>query len=272
MNDSVRGWVDLWLAEDLDPAWATSLLAHELAHQYQHLWSHASRSPGVLPSPTGGTRWGVEGGANLISYEVTRRIAGTPLAENYDWRNPGPDPFTAYYALRAQSSAGAFTSGYDGTMPFLRDLVVRRVRAGEPLGTALREVSRGAIEGWSGRDAYGSARPGMVSRMRAALGPAWHPGDALLTWALSVVGDDRNPTTLYQDPVSLRVWDVRPGEAYGWHPDGALEGGSGATVTGVSAYGSPGYSYLRDTGAGVRVRLSSSVPREGMRWMVMRVR
>ena len=148
----------------------------------------------------------------------------------------------------------------------------RLERAGEPRGTALRAGSRGAIEGWSGRDAYGSARPGMVSRMRAALGPAWHPGDALLTWALSVVGDDRNPTTLYQDPVSLRVWDVRPGEAYGWHPDGALEGGSGATVTGVSAYGSPGYSYLRDTGAGVRVRLSSSVPREGMRWMVMRVR
>ncbi|HEX2077106.1 MAG TPA: hypothetical protein VHG08_05340 [Longimicrobium sp.] len=271
VNDSVRGWVELWLAEDLDLAPATSLLAHELAHQYQRLWSHASRSPGVPGSPMGVTRWGVEGGANLMSYEVIRRIANAPLAGNFDWRNPGPDPFAAYYALRAQSAAGAFTSGYDGTMPFLRDLVVRRVQAGEPLGAALREVSRGAVEGWSGRDGLGSARPGLAGRMRAALGPRWEPGDALLTWALSVVGDDRNPSTLYQDPVSLRTWDVRPGE-YGWHPDGVLEGGSGATVTGVCAYGSPGYSYLRDVGAGVRVRLSSSVPREGMRWMVMRIR
>lgn len=75
----------------------------------------------------------------------------------------------------------------------------------------------------------------------------------------------------YQDPVSLRTWDVRPGE-YGWHPDGVLEGGSGAAVTAVCACGSPGYSYLRDTGAGVRVRLSSSVRgRECAGW-VMRIR
>jgi hypothetical protein len=271
VNDSVRGWVELWLGDELQLPAATSLLAHELAHQYQRGWSHASRSPGVAGSPIGAARWGVEGGANLMSYEVIRRIVGAPPAGNFDWRNPGPDPFAAYYALRAQSSFGAFTSGYDGTMPFLRDLVVRRVRAGEPLGTALREVSRGAVEGWTGRDPFGSVRPGLMGRMRTALGPAWKPDDALLTWSLSVVGDDRNASPEYQDPVSLRIWDVRPGE-YGWHPDGVLEGGSGAAITGVCAYGSPGYSYLRDTGAGVRVRLSSSVPREGMRWMVMRIR
>jgi hypothetical protein len=268
-GDSVNAWIELWL-DAADVPRATSLLAHEMAHAYQRAWLHASRSPGVAGSSADVTRWGVEGGANLISYEVVRRIAGAPLAGNFDWRNPGPDPFLAYYALRAQSSSGDVTGGYDGTMPFLRDLVIRRVQRGEPVDAAVREVSRGAIEGWSGVDAQGSTRPGLVSRMSAVLGSGWRPDDALLTWALSVVGDDRNPGAVYQDPASLRVWDVRPGE-YGWHPDGALRGGSGATVTAARPYGSPGYSYLADPGTGMRLRLWSSVPDVGMRWMVMRI-
>lgn len=269
-DGTVHGWIELWLG-DTDVARVTSLLAHELAHIYQHAWSHASRSPGIAQSRTGTTRWGVEGGANLISYEVIRRIAGAPLAGNYDWRNPGADPFRAYYALRAQSSSGDFTGGYDGTMPFLRDLVIRRVQKGEAVDAALREVSRGALEGWSGIDALGSRRAGLVGRMRSLLGAGWEPEDALLTCTLSVVGDDRNPGAVYQDPASLRVWDVRPGE-YGWHPDGIVGGGSGAAVTATRPYGSPGYSYLVDGGSGVRVRLASSVPEQGMRWMVMRVK
>ena len=265
-GDDAYGWLLLTVAP-ANVASTVSLLAHEVAHLYQRRYMHATRSAGVAQSNLGPTAWGVEGSANLISYEVIRRLAGTPLAGNYDWLQPSADPFVELYARRAQSTQGAFSSGYDGTMPFLRDLVIRRMRAGDAQGTALREVTLGALEGWSGIDFYSSTRPGMITRMRARLGSGWTPTEALLTWVLSHVGDDRNPSTTYQDHASLRAWDIRD---FGWRADGVLTGGWGGRVSVARPYSSPGYSYLRDSGAGVQVRLSADIPE--VEWRLMRIR
>jgi hypothetical protein len=126
--------------------------------------------------------WGVEGGANLVSYELIRQLAGIGLDSNYDWRNPPASPVAEFYALRAQPGTGDFNAGYDNAMGFLRDLVIRRVRSGEPVDRALREVD----------------------------------------WTLSHAADDRTENARFQDHASLRVWDLPADHPGGWHPVGVL--------------------------------------------------
>lgn len=243
----------------------TSLLAHEMTHGYQWAYMVRTRSAGVETTNTGTALWGVEGGANLISYETIRRAAGLPLAGNYDFRAPGGGSLEAYYALRAQPPNGELTAGYDGAMGFFRDLVIRRVESGEGVDAAVREVSRGVVEGWHGRDRHGSRREGLAARMRSRIG-GWEPADALLTWTLSHAGDDRTGNPLYQDRASLRVWDAADPE-YGWFPAAVLQGGGTAVATTLA--GSPGYVIVRDTGAGVSVRVDASIP--GLHWRVLRI-
>jgi len=260
-------WISLEPFAGRSLASTAGLLAHELAHTWQFAYMAGTRGASVQEAWAGAARWGVEGGASLISYEALRRAAGMPLDANYDFRSPGAGELERYFALRSQPAEGELAGGYEPAMGFFRDLVIRRVRDGEAVDDAVREVSRGVIEGWSGVDRHGSQRPGLTTRMQDRIAD-WEPQDAVLTWTLSHAGDDLTDNPLYQDRASLRVWQpARPD--YGWFPEAVLEGGGGS-VQGETLYGSPGYFILRDTGQGVAVRVAASVP--GVRWRVLRIR
>ena len=247
-----------WIAIKLGRAGASatgsvSLITHEMAHSWQFMHMYATRAGGSSAS-SGASFWAVEGGANTMSYFVMGRAAGIAPDANLDWRAAQPTPAATSYARRAQPLLGEFTAGYDNAMGFLRRLVLQRMAAGETLEQALRQVSRGAIEGWFGFDGA-SMRPGLTARMREVDGD-WEPVSAMLDWTLSHVADDRTPNAELQDRASLRVWDIPVG-TIGWSSGGFLNTAIG-TVERERRYGSPLFIYVQDQGTGLEVRVTAT--------------
>jgi hypothetical protein len=267
-GDSIRSVITL----TIDPTFSVTilawLLAHEMTHSYQRMYQHETRPTGT-PHSYHSRTWADEGGANLISYEMLRRMAGIPLDGNFDWRNPHPTPPAEMYAHQAQPGSGDFIVGYDNSMGFLRDLIIRRVRTGEPIDDAVRAVSRGAIEGWHGFDRSGARRLGLTNRMRERLGEGWQPAIAMLDWILSHAADDLTTNPEYQDHASLRIWDIPAATTYAWRPAGILS----ASTPGVSFErrgGSPEYLYLHDGGDGLAFTVSSNI--SSLQWKLLRLR
>jgi hypothetical protein len=270
-DETVRNWLTFRLFNatfnDVD---MTTLVTHEVTHSFQRIYMTTTRAPDGPRPASGAALWGVEGGANLTSYEVLRQLAGVGFDDNFDWKTGlGTNPARGYYSLRAQPGVGSFTEAYDNSMGFMRDLVIRRMDRGESLGDALREVSRGVIEGWHGYDHVGGRRKGLTGRMRERLGSDWNPADAMLTWGMSHAADDLTPSPLYQDGASLRVSQYESPTQYGWHPSAVLSGAP-QTATATRRYGSPGYMYLQDSGGGVRLAARSAT--DGVRWLFLRIR
>jgi hypothetical protein len=261
-------WVSLKIDTQPGATSLASLLAHEMTHSYQRMYMHDTRPAGVAQSGFGASTWAIEGGANLISYEMIRRLAGIELDGNYDWRNPGGTPAAQFYALRAQPGTGDFSAGYDNAMGFLRDLVIRRVRSGEPVDDAVRAVSRGSVEGWFGFDSYGARRRGLTDRMQDRFG-SWQPDHALLDWTLSHAADDRTDSPGFQDHASLRVWDIPAEHAFGWRPAAFLSA-SNPAATFERRGGNPEYMYLRDDGDGLAFTVHGPVPT--LQWKLIRIR
>ena len=267
-GDTLYAWMDLLPFPWTSATRLASTFAHELTHSYQRAYMHATRSAPGVPSTMGAAQWAVEGGANLMSYELVRRTAGAPLDANAEWRAPATSVARALYQQRAQPAGGVITDGFDAAMGFFRDLTLRRMLAGESPEDALRAVSRGAIEGWFGLDGV-SQRRGLTARMRERLGSRWEPADALLDWALSHAADDLTSNPRYQDRTSLRVWDLPFGQTYGWWTDGVLTP-SAPTFTLFKRYGSPGFTRITGGEAGFTLEVQGyEVP---LRWMLLRVR
>jgi hypothetical protein len=267
-GDTMYNWMDLYPFVLPSAVRLASLFAHELAHAYQHQYMHGSRSAPNLPTLPAASFWAYEGGANLMTYEMMRRLSGIPLDANHDWRAPPANTATSIYQQRAQPAGGVLTEGFDHAMGFLRDLTLRRMAQGESADAALRAVSRGAIEGWFGFDGV-ATRTGLAARMRNVLGSRWEPADAVLDWALSHAGDDLTPNQRYQDRASLRVWDIPAGQGYGWRPDAILTRAA-PTFFLFKRYGSPGWLRVTDDGAGLSVEIRGfEVP---IRWKILRTR
>jgi hypothetical protein len=247
-----------------------SLLAHEMTHSYQMMYMRDSRPQGVTGSSVGTSLWAVEGGANLISYEVIRRLEGMPLDANVDWRNLTDTPAAQFYARRAQPADGEFTNGYDAAMGFLRHLVIQQVRAGSDLAEAVRQVSRGAVEGWHGHDRFGAQRAGLTARMSQRLARPWNPAQAMIDWTLSHAADDLTPNDAYQDHASLRIWEIPDSLPVAWRPAVTLSASGVRSGTIERRGGSPHYVYLRDEGDGVGFSVISGVP--GLAWKLIRIR
>ena len=267
-GDTMYTWMDLYPFVLSSAVRLASLLAHELTHAYQYQYMHGSRSAPNLPTLPAASFWAYEGSANLVSYEMTRRLSGIAFDANHDWRAPAANTAIAIYQQRAQPAGGVLTAGFDHAMGFLRDLTLRRMAAGETRDVALRAVSRGAIEGWFGLDGV-ATRTGLAARMRAVLGSRWEPADAVLDWALSHAGDDLTPNPRYQDRASLRVWDIPAGQGYGWRPDAILTRAS-PTFFLFKRYGSPGWLRVTDDGLGLSVEVRGfEVP---IRWKILRTR
>jgi len=267
-GDTLFVWLDLLAFPWTSATRMAETLAHESAHLYQMMYMHASRPTPGTESLVGASFWAVEGGANLMSYDLLRRMAGVAPDANHDWRAAAPSVATSRFQLRAQPAGGVLTSGHDHAMGFLRDLVLRRMRRGETHDEAMREVSRGAIEGWYGFDGIANRR-GLVARMRERVGEDWTPGTALLDWALSYAGDDLTPNATYQDRASLRVWDLPPTQVYGWGADALMTRASAPRFF-FKTYGSPGYARFLDDGNGVHLDVEAfEVP---IAWKVLRIR
>ncbi len=271
-------WIYMWDAPRPSFVAVAFTLAHEMAHSYQRIALDATASCSYAfdmlycPDPAtlwGAAKWETEGSASLVAYETIRRRAGVALDANYDWRTPGASAAERGYAAKAQPCHGRLTDGYDDAMGFLRDLVLRRMQAGEPIPWAVREVSLGAIEGWYGYGAS-SQRAGLTARMQQRLGPSWSPADAVRVWALSHAADDLTPSPVFQDRASLRIWDIPAGQAYGWRADTTLDSGAGGAVLITRRYGRPGFSYLRDGGHGVSFESSSADAT--IDWQLVRIR
>jgi len=281
VGDTAFTWIELKVDTAYQTTGLASLLAHEMTHSFQRMYTHATR--GVRASSiTGATLWGVEGGANLLSYETVRRYAGLPLDGNYDWRAPDAGAAARHVALRAQPATGEFTAGYDNAMGFLRRLVIQSAHSGSTVDAAVRTVARGAVEGWYGYDGI-THRAGLVSRMRALLGYRWDPVEALLDWTLSHAADDLTDNPEFQDRTSLRVWDIPDGTT-GWRASATLTSAQASQARVERRYGSPFFAYLLDGGNGITLGITAYRNLEGdqipspppqpidIRWKLVRIR
>ena len=267
-GDTLFAWLDLYVFTWSSATRMAQTLAHETAHLYQMMYMHASRPTPGVQTFVGASFWAVEGGANLMSYEMLRRMSGILPDANHDWRAAPPTIAASLFQQRAQPAGGVLTDGFDNAMGFMRDLVLRRMLAGESHADALREVSRGVIEGWYGYDGAANRR-GLVSRMRARVGADWTPGSALLNWALSYAGDDLTPNPTYQDRASLRIWDLPVTQSYGWRPEAVMTRTTPPQYF-FKTYGSPGYARFLDDGNGLHLDVQAfEVP---IAWKVLRIR
>ncbi|MBX3173198.1 MAG: hypothetical protein KF709_02230 [Gemmatimonadaceae bacterium] len=266
-GDTVFSWMELYPFVETSALRLAGILAHEMTHHHQRQYMHATRQSPELPSVAGASFWAVEGGANLMSYEFVRRRAGVALDANHQWRGPAATPEMSSFQLRAQPASGTLTAGFDNAMGFLRDLILRRMGSGETVDDALRAVSRGAIEGWFGRDGI-SQRRGLSARMQDVFGARWNPADAVLDWTFSHAGDDLTPNPRYQDRASLRVWDLS-GRSYGWFPDAVLSPSNQSYFL-FKEHGSPGWYRVVGADAGFTAQVRAyEVP---VRWRVLRIR
>jgi len=138
-----------------------------MTHSFQLLYPPPGTPAAGLVQ--GRARWGFEGVADLLSVEFVRREAGVAFTANFEWRQVPPTAtYESWYARRAQPMGGAFTDGYHAAAGFLRDLVSRRLRAGDDLPTALREASPRAAAVATANRPYGS--PGYMALRDGGLG------------------------------------------------------------------------------------------------------
>ena len=259
-------WIRLETSPDLDAGRMLWLLAHEVAHAFQY--EFLARTPPLagLSSQRGGARWGIEGGATLADTETLRRAAGVPLLGNADHGAGANSEVEEWLYRNAGARSGVLTAGYYGAAPFLRDLVLRRMDAGDAENAAFREVLRGAAEGWYGVGDGGSRRIGLAHRMRARIS-GWDPADAVLTWTLSAAADDRTPNPVYQDRTWLRTSDWEHA-GRGWGYDRLIQAGSGASERLTRPIGTSGYLLVRAAGDEVALTLNGPPT---LRWKLLRV-
>lgn len=258
---------------------------HEVAHAWQEEWAARQGMAGG----TGAAAWALEGTADLLGWTMLRRAMGVQLLSNFDWAAGMGDPSQASYALLPAATRGDVTAGYASAAAFLLDLTARMVSAGSTEDAALAGTVRGALEGWHGYDAFGGSHAGLTSRMRASLGGAWAPDEALLRWTLSQAVDDLTSARELQNPLFARVSTAGRERSAGWLAPAVLRSGASATREDPSApatvqgntatiawrYGSPNYVRIEDEGFGGAYVLGATAGGQSLSdaaWMIVRYR
>lgn len=236
-------------------------LTRQLTHAWQTRYLHQSW-PGEQAPDLTGSLWANEATATLLAAEALRRTAGLPLAANPDADALLRDPPSDAARLYVQTLADGLADGGG----FLFDLVQRRLAAGEDADAALREIARGALEGWYGLDRFGNRRPGLTARMRARLGGTWDAADARLVWALSQAVDDLTSNPTLQNAALARA----AAHANGWPPMDRLQSGTGRQLELTWAAGGTQYLLLDDDDRGGPFSLAAS--NDGVAWMLVRYR
>ncbi len=249
----------------LDAGRLLQLLTHEVAHTFQYAFMGESGPPGAA-GVSAAAQWGVEGGASLIETEMLRRATGRAPDGNVDFRAPASSPLEERL-FRTAIMGGTLAQGYAPAASFLDDQVARRMAAGDPAEVALREVLRGAMEGWYGVTGQAPGRNGLAKRMSARI-PGWTPTDAVLTWTLSAGADDLLDGGVYQNRAWLRVGEPGSQGLVGWPPFREIVGGSNRNEVFSRPAGSSTWLLLRDTGVGITVRVA---PAPNVHWKLLRI-
>lgn len=251
------------------PSYRLKVLAHELTHTWQARYAYDAQPAGSR-AVSFGPAWATEGTADLVAMDLVRRSLGVSLTGNWNWQDRlrGSNPGITL-ALQPADTRGRVSRGYADAASFLQDVQVRMTRRGATADDALAQVARGAMEGWYGTDAAGVRRQGLAERVRASLGAAWEPADAVLLWTLTQAADDQTDFAELNNPVYANAAD--PGSDYAWKAalDEVQPGRSFAYQVTRSA-GSSFFVRVKDGGSGGTVSLSASV--QGTRWMIARLK
>lgn len=182
------------------------LMAHELAHAYQRQWMFDRTPEGGAVWNTGPV-WAIEGGADLLTYEVLRRLSGLPWAADAEVTTIALSTGFARPLAQEGVASGNLVQGYADASSFLRDVVARLVARGTPLSDAYRTVAQGSLEDWFGHEPFAEGRRlGLTARMEAALGGPWDPIEALLLYFLSQGADERVNSTVLRNPFWKEAW------------------------------------------------------------------
>lgn len=240
------------------------IVAHELAHAWQHHYLVDTRPLGTTPVPFT-TRWASEGGAEAFAMEALRHYFNIPMSSNWDWNS---SPVSQWiYGIEAELSKGELLDGYHHSSSLLRDLIVRRILAGDEYDSALAAVLRGALEGWYGFDeSYLDNGPwlraGLTSRMQAII-PAWDPVEAVLTWTLSQAVDEELDSEVFTNP----LYRTRPTSDSGWPRMGTLRAGSGNSLGIEWRVGGARFLTLENGDVGSAAQIEAPPETE---WMIVR--
>jgi len=234
-------------------------LGHEMVHAFQVPYMISTWDEEGSLGLNDFFWWSWEGVADFLAFEMVRRTLGLGFQDNWDWQDA--EGLYRSYALEPRVARGRFLAGYEQSSSFLRDLVLRWVRSGGRLDEGVREVSRGALEGWYGLDEYGNQRRGLTDRMRGRIGEMWNPEDAILLWTASQAVDDLTENEQYQNASFKRV---------SWRPHATIEGGSGLGSEVTWPQGGSGYFVIEDDGFGGSYEFGSSL--SGTVWKLVRFR
>ena len=180
------------------------VMAHEFTHawQAQFEWDRGWREPSGAGWPT----WGAEGSADLLAIEALQRAANADPAGNYDG-NAGTDPWLSQYLFWVKQGGVVLAPTFGNAAYLLQRHFVRGLVArGVAYEVALREVSRGALEGWHGINDSEGQHQGLVSRIQNGLGLAWDPIAVTLDWPLTAALDDRTTAGSFGDASVKDRW------------------------------------------------------------------
>ena len=252
-----------------DPTQPTGLWLSELTHAWQMRYAYASQPAGPR-TVAFGPAWAMEGTADLVSMDIVRRSLGVGLTSNWSWqtRFAAPNPGVTF-ALQPADTRGRLSRGYYDAASFLQDVQVRMARKGMDADEALSQVARGAVEGWYGIDGAGVRRQGLADRVRAVLGGAWEPADAVLLWTLTQASDDQSSSPELNNPVYDHAAD--PDDANAWKAaTDEVQAGRTFAYQVTRGAGTSFFVRLKDGGEGGTVSLSATIG--GTRWMVARVK
>jgi hypothetical protein len=238
------------------------LLAHEYAHVWALRWFYETRPAGG--SVFDGYLWAGEGVADLLSYEVSRRLAGLAFTPNIISSTLEQGQGIARSWGFEFNATGNLFAGYHETSGFLRHLVYQLTTRGVALEEALALVARHAHEGWFGIDMNGRQRTGLAGALSTAFGAAWDPALGVLQWMLAQAADDVSSVPTLQNPFFRDVASVIAG---GW----CLGAGTGRTQLQVTLpfAGTHAVRIVDRPGGATFAGTSVGVP---LRWAIARIR
>ncbi len=260
------GWVELGLVLTTAPRLSVPL-AHELVHAWQGQFEAERGWTG--PGGRGWPVWSSEGNADFIAREALRKAAGVEVGANPDRAvlAASADRWASAYAESIREGSAAlgpwFGSAGGGTV-LQRDWVFRAVSNGAPYDVALRETSRGMLEGWFGVNDSNFRSTGLTARMKVLFSDAWDPVEAFPSAVLSYALDDRAPGEIFHTSLARNSW-------LHWREDATLNlavpGASAVISTPLGA--SAGWVRVTTGPSGGSLRIATDKP--GVRFMIARM-
>lgn len=250
----VTAWMTLGLGKSPDTLQYLETVAHELSHAVVHRFL-ARQGYRSVPVPL----YVVEGVADYMALEILRRRADIGLMDNWaGWVNNANSAgqALAIYGQEPRAQSGELSHGYLDFSSFLRDLVVRQIRAGQGELAATRSVIQGALLGWD-----------QLERQMRNHFPDWTFSEGALTWTLSQAADDKLPAASRYQNRSFKDVSHSP---RGWTGAGTVSS-KRARLQQKLRYGSASYVRIR-ANQPARLHFRASGDATSVVWALLRIR